>query len=217
MNGAENISNNPVSPDAANEKKTPPADVFAGLDELFLLKRNRSVVRLLRDEEVLFEDDGFERCVKPPGKKARRRIACELAEVLEESEAESLLDYLDERGWNFKFSLAPRDLYWTYQPRWFFRFVQFGIYWLIILSPAAFVNPALVSGYGAAICGAATAVSLLVYLRIEERSRARRVCRREERFRQAGRVSGNQPYYCWMKSKDVLPVNDKCENILFNR
>jgi len=196
-----------------NENKTPPADVFAGVDELFLLKRNRRVVRLLRDEEVLFNDDGFDRRVCPPGKKTRRRIAFGLAEILEESEAESLLVYLDRRGWNFKFPLALRDFYWTYQPRWFFRFVQFGMLWLIVLSPAAFINPALVSVYGAAICGAMSAISLLVYLRIEERGRARRVCRREERCRQAEHVSGNQPYYCWMKSRDVLPIDGKCGNI----
>jgi len=213
MNGAENISNNPVSPDAANEKRTPPTDVFAGLDELFLLKRNRSVVRLLRDEEVLFDDDGAERHISLPGKKARRRIGFGLAEILEQSEAEALFAYLDERGWNFKFSLGLRDFYWTYQPRWFFRFVQFGMLWLIVLSPVAFVNPALVSGYGAAICGAMSAISLLVYLRIEERGLARRVCRREDRCRQAERVSGNQPHYCWMKSRDVLPIDDKCGNI----
>jgi len=196
-----------------NENKTPSADVFAGVDELFLLKRNRRIVRLLRDEEVLFDDDGFDRRVCPPGKKARRRIAFGLAEILEESETESLLVYLDRRGWNFKFPLTLRELHWTYQPRWFFRFVQFGIYWLIILSPAAFVNPALVSGYGAAICGAATAVSLLVYLRIEERSRAWRVCRREERFRQAEPFSVKQPLYRWMKSRDILPLANKRENI----
>jgi len=196
-----------------NENKTPSADVFAGVDELFLLKRNRRIVRLLRDEEVLFDDDGFDRRVCPPGKKARRRIAFGLAEILEESEAESLLVYLDRRGWNFKFPLALRDLHWTYQPGWFFRFFQFGIAWLIVLSPAAFVNPALVSLWGAAICGATAAIALLVYLRIEESGRARRVRRREERFRQAEPVSVKQPLYRWMKSRDILLLADKRENI----
>ncbi len=42
-----------------NENKTPSADVFAGVDELFLLKRNRRIVRLLWTEGSPAPADNF--------------------------------------------------------------------------------------------------------------------------------------------------------------
>ena len=92
-----------------NENKTPPADPHAGVDDLLLLKRNRAVVQLLRDEEALFDEENFERRVQPPGHRAQARIAFELRKILEFEEAESLLAYLDKRAWNFRFSLSLRD------------------------------------------------------------------------------------------------------------
>lgn len=123
-----------------NENKTPLADPHAGVDELLLLKRNRAVVQLLRDEEALFDEENFERRVQPPGHKARARIAFELRKILEFEEAESLLAYLDKRGWNFRFSLALRDLRLTYKPHWIFRFFLFGAIWFVISLPFIPVN-----------------------------------------------------------------------------
>ena len=176
-----------IPPPKTNKNETPPADVNAGIDELLLLKRNRAVVRLMRDEEALFDKDNFERRVQPPGYKARARIAFGLTEILEPDEAASLLAYLDERRWKLRFSLTPRDLRQTYKPRWFFRFVLFKAMWLVIslpfipvnLSSLVFFNPdwTLIQ-IVLIICGAASVITSFVYYEFEERRRQRRVdCR----------------------------------------
>ncbi len=170
-----------------NENKTLPADPHAGVDELLLLKRNRAVVQLLRDEEALFDEENFERRVQPPGHKARARIAFELRKILEFEEAESLLAYLDKSGWNFRFSLSLRDLRLTYKPHWIFRFFLFGAMWLLISLPFLPVNFNSLIFFNPdwrllkivlIICGAASAITSFVHNEFEERRRRRRVgCR----------------------------------------
>lgn len=187
-----------TTPAGANVNKTPSADVNADvnadINELLLLKRDRAVVSLMRDEEALFDEENFERRVEPPGRRARARIAFGLTEILEPDEAASLLAYLDRRDWKFRFSLATRDLRQTYKPRWFFRFLLFKAMWLVISLPFIPGNFTLLIFSNRdwmlihiflITCGAASVITTLIYYEFEERCRVRRVNRRERLMRSA--------------------------------
>lgn len=183
-----------TTPAGANVNKMPAADVNADIDELLLLKRDRAVVSLMRDEEALFDEENFERRVEPPGRRARARIAFGLTEILEPDEAASLLAYLDRRDWKLRFSLATRDLRQTYKTRWFFRFLLFEAMWLVISLPFIPGNLTLLISSNRdwtmihiflITCGAASVITTLVYYEFEERCRTCRVNRRERLMRSA--------------------------------
>lgn len=200
-----------------SKDKKPPADPHAGIDDLLLLKRDRAVVQMLRDEEVLFDDENFERRIEPPGHRARARIAFGLREILEPEEAASLLAYLDRRGWKFRFSLAPRDLRLSYKPRWFFRFLAFEAVWLFIALPfipgdlysLIFFSPDwTLLKIVLIVCSAASVLSSLVYYEFDERARMRRVALRERRLTENAEFSRERGHsQCrWMSDeKDVAP------------
>lgn len=186
---AKNLTEATATVLSVGEKPT--ADRHAGIDDLLLLKRDGAVVRLLRDEEVLFDEANFERRIEPPGHRARARIAFGLGEILEPEEAASLLAYLDRRGWKFRYSLALRDLRRSYKPRWFFRFLVFETVWLVIALPfisgnlysLIFLNPDWTPLTIVFIASSAASVlSSLVYYEFDERARMRRVAFRERRL-----------------------------------
>lgn len=213
---AKNLTEATVAVLSVGEK--PPADRHADIDDLLLLKRDGAVVRLLRDEEVLFDDENFERRIEPPGHRARARIAFGLREILEPEDAASLLAYLDRRAWKFRFSLALRDLRRSYKPRWFFRFLAFEAVWLVIALPfisgglysLIFLNPdwTLLTIVFIA-CSAASVLCSLVYYEFDERARMRRVAFREQRLienTECPREHSSSPCRWMSDEKDAAPL-----------
>jgi len=168
------------------------------LDNLFVLRRNRAVVNLLRDEEAATDDlaEG-RRCISNPGGKAKRRISVGLYEILEAQEAESLLEFISKREWNLKIALSVRDMVYTYKPSCFAKLFIAGVLWLIALK----FMPLSEQAIQLLFWSAATTATALPFLALEELMRARRVRRRDELARQTQLSNRRQPQYLWMRNE----------------
>ncbi len=166
------------------------------LDQLLVLRRNRAVVNLLRDEESVSDDlaEGS-RCVINPGGKAKQRISVGMREALEAREAESLLAFLDRGEWNMKIELSVRDVIYTYKPSRFSKLFIPAVLWLIALKFMPLSEQAAEVLFWI-VTTSATALPLLA---LGELKRERRVRRREELARKTQLANRRQPQYLWME------------------